>query len=179
MSRKALDPDDTLLDADFASTRTVAQLRTIAKSMNISLAGITKKADMIKVLSTYPKQNKKVAPKKKTATAKKKVAKSKAKTAAKTKKPFAWIVVAYKEGESTPQVDIFAKREDAILSALWISSEGETGKSDEEIAEILVNGGSIENGMWTYSVESVSGLPYRKITNPHMIKIVKEALAKK
>lgn len=56
MSRKALDPDDTLLDADFAATRTVAQLRTIAKSMNISLTGITRKADIIKVLSTYPKK---------------------------------------------------------------------------------------------------------------------------
>lgn len=130
-----------------------------------------KKAELEKALG--------VSPKKKTTAAKKKVAKPKAKVIAKTKKPFAWIVVAYKEGESTPQVDIFAKREDAILSALWISSEGETGKSDEEIAEILVNGGSIENGMWTYSVEPVSGLPYRKITNPHMIKVVKEALAKK
>jgi hypothetical protein len=63
MSRKALDPDDTLLDADFASTRTVAQLRTIAKSMNISLTGITKKADIIKVLSTYPKKKVKAKPK--------------------------------------------------------------------------------------------------------------------
>ena len=63
MSRKTLDPDDTLLDADFASTRTVAQLRTIAKNMNISLTGITKKADIIKVLSTYPKKKAKAKPK--------------------------------------------------------------------------------------------------------------------
>ena len=66
MSRKTLDPGDTLLDKEFASTRTVAQLRTIAKSMNISLTGITKKADIIKVLSTYPKKKAKPKPKGKT-----------------------------------------------------------------------------------------------------------------
>lgn len=71
MSRKALDPDDTLLDADFASTRTVAQLRTIAKGMNISLTDITKKADIIKVLSTYPKKKAKAKPKGKSKKSKK------------------------------------------------------------------------------------------------------------
>lgn len=49
--RKNLDLEDTLLDQDFAKTRTVAQLRTIAKDMNISLTGITRKADIIKILS--------------------------------------------------------------------------------------------------------------------------------
>lgn len=52
-------PDDTILDLSLAQKQTVAELRAIAKKKGISLAGITRKSDIIAAIAGGAKPKKK------------------------------------------------------------------------------------------------------------------------
>lgn len=152
---------------------TVAELKESAKKKGIQGYFTMKKAQLEKALGVSPSKKSTVAKK----VAKMKTAKSKTSTRAKSKKPFAWIILAYVKGRNEPEIDVFAKREDAILHVL--ARIYETASSSLDFSATLIRrDGYVVSDKWTYLVESDSELPGGKATNLKLIKIIKDALTK-